>query len=331
MTYLCPICLSLLVRPVTLECGHSLCESCIATLLQTSYTMKQQLAAPCPVLGLSCPCGPVLRIPRVNTLLHNDLQARYPSHYKERMREVESEEVQAVVRTVQDRCDGAVVEAGGGAAMGTQGTPLGANDNRRGIVHMRLILPFLLSVGVSMLLAAPGGQSGAYAALDGNGYAMFLASCPGSHWLLWRFLSVVADYKPRGAGLRGRGGEWAVAPPAFVLKKMSGFRLLPYDIALRVRMAGDLAPGLGFCCTWLMMSSLVEAAVDWLWCAYLRWNMERARGRAWGWFLATEAFILVYAYLWYELVSALAFLLAPFAGSLVWWLLRDPRLEDIYM
>lgn len=38
--FACPLCLSLLVRPVTLECGSSLCESCVAQALHHAWTVR---------------------------------------------------------------------------------------------------------------------------------------------------------------------------------------------------------------------------------------------------------------------------------------------------
>lgn len=301
MTYTCPLCLCLLVRPVTLECGSSLCESCVAQTLERAWMVDRRRAAPCPVLGPSCPCGPVNRLPRVNALLHNDLRARYPSHYADRL--VEVQEKSELVGRIQAKsarmartghrlwsmrantAPRAVIagrflrgagERQGGGQQHHQGGGRQEEDDeddilsdeelRQPLAHMRFALPFLMAIVASSLLV-PG--RGPYSGLANNGFALLLSSCAGAHWWLWSYLgqstlpissSSIAAASISTATRRGETGGGVpllLTLPPEALREMRKYRGLLSDFGLRIRIAGDFPPGLGFCCTWLLLARYV--------------------------------------------------------------------------
>lgn len=99
--YTCPLCLSLLVRPITLECGASLCESCAARALHHAWITEQKPLAPCPVFGQRC--TPLTRLPRLNVLLHNTLSEMYPQEYRTRLSEVSTPASKNMLAKIQAR------------------------------------------------------------------------------------------------------------------------------------------------------------------------------------------------------------------------------------
>ena len=75
MDFRCSICLSTLHRPVTLCCGHSLCEHCFASFLHNFLTTAKQTMR-CPV---ACNTSLVPKFPAVNTILNNHIQQIFPA------------------------------------------------------------------------------------------------------------------------------------------------------------------------------------------------------------------------------------------------------------
>lgn len=392
-TYTCPLCLSLLVRPVTLECGSSLCESCAAQALHHAWAIDGKRTAPCPVLGRRC--IPLTRLPRLNVLLHNNLLELYPQQYQARMSEVSasphSEVVAAVqartaklVRLSRERQQGGggrrrippalqLRGGGGGSGGGRERGGVGANGQRQqqwdrhwffGLVqqgededeveiedeeelqghrnvldflaHLRFSIPFILAL--LSLLHVPA--RGAYSSLATNGFALLLTSCVGSHWALWSLLSsmLTANTVTNTA---------ADACAAALETELVGFRHLPQDLMLRVKLAGDLAPGLGFCCTWMLLSNAVDLLTTWgrllMMRAAIR-QQQRQRGGSrevesdlresvW-WLIATELLILIGAWLWYELLSlasyrAFHFILEQGGGTSGLKVFANPRMHNL--
>lgn len=75
----CGICWELLARPVTLDCGFSFCESCIALILSRAWEAREQ-GAKCPMLGRDCQSGLVRKLPQLNIILHNELKRLHRYH-----------------------------------------------------------------------------------------------------------------------------------------------------------------------------------------------------------------------------------------------------------
>jgi hypothetical protein len=73
----CPVCLGVMVDPVTLICGHSTCKRCCG--------LAFELSPKCPA-----GCGRVMPrlLPEVNVALRCAVQRRYGPAYEERVREV---------------------------------------------------------------------------------------------------------------------------------------------------------------------------------------------------------------------------------------------------
>ena len=76
--YVCAICASLFVDPVTLGCGHSLCLQCCEQLVRASPQPR------CPCCRAPFPRRP---LPAVSIALRNTVQQRWPAAYAERERE----------------------------------------------------------------------------------------------------------------------------------------------------------------------------------------------------------------------------------------------------
>lgn len=92
----CPVCRLLVYRPVTTECNHTLCESCMATWADVSIANQMQIVdvdeEPVPfnaVSGLEakCPMCRTQTTASLNRTLNNDLKRRYPEPYLERQAE----------------------------------------------------------------------------------------------------------------------------------------------------------------------------------------------------------------------------------------------------
>lgn len=73
---------------MVLNCGQTVCESCLALLLYHAHN-EGQGEATCPVLGNDCPaCGPLTFVPHVAWLLHKHIQRVFPEKYAQRLIEV---------------------------------------------------------------------------------------------------------------------------------------------------------------------------------------------------------------------------------------------------
>lgn len=81
MELCCPVCLGIMVEPVTLICGHSTCKRCC--------TLAFELSPKCPA-----GCGRVMPrcLPEVNVSLRNAVQRRFGKQYAARAKEVEQRE-----------------------------------------------------------------------------------------------------------------------------------------------------------------------------------------------------------------------------------------------
>ena len=365
-TYTCPLCLSLLVKPVTLECGSSLCESCVAQALHHAWAVEGRRTAPCPVLGRSC--IPLARLPRLNALLHNELLETFPQRYQERLTEVETPAIKDLVAAVQNRTTRLVhrciqhQSGGPGRRQQDFSRPLRDgqevderrrrqvlaledeeedeeddedDDQRRArrkvlesLVHLRFALPFLMAIVASLLYVPARGP---FSSLGGNGFALLLTSSMGSHWVLW---SLVASML---AADKGRIPTPATA--TFFARQQAellGFRHLPQDLVMRFRLAGDFAPGLGLCCTWMLLSSASEIGITWCRLTAVRARIQSQQSHAGGrnstwWLLATEVLVFIGALLWYELISLASYqLLQVVLGNLSLGMLANKRVHNLY-
>ena len=71
--FLCPICYELLHRPVTMDCGHTCCEYCLAVWLERDSS---------PSAWFRCPAACNQKLPRcfpsINMVLHKSVERQYP-------------------------------------------------------------------------------------------------------------------------------------------------------------------------------------------------------------------------------------------------------------
>ncbi|CAM9903493.1 unnamed protein product, partial [Chrysoparadoxa australica] len=81
--FACPICWELLSRPVTLMCGHTACEACVALHFKSRTEGAGGRNAP-----ITCPAGCqrdlVPALPEVNTLLSTQLIQCFPEESRAR-------------------------------------------------------------------------------------------------------------------------------------------------------------------------------------------------------------------------------------------------------
>ncbi|CAF0834909.1 unnamed protein product [Didymodactylos carnosus] len=81
----CPICLKLLVEPITTICGHNYCLSCLKHLLASSNLEKT-----CPLCRENLSYLKNSRI-TINFILRNLLETRYENQYLERIAEIKQD------------------------------------------------------------------------------------------------------------------------------------------------------------------------------------------------------------------------------------------------
>ena len=83
----CPICVDILVDPVTLRCGHNLCLSCCTDYLERKKNDEMpSLVTKCPTCTSKIP----LKVPAVNTTLRDSIQVQYKDQVDTRRNEVPS-------------------------------------------------------------------------------------------------------------------------------------------------------------------------------------------------------------------------------------------------
>ena len=96
---LCPVCQLLLYRPVTTQCNHTLCESCMAIWAEVSINSQMEIvdvdeeAVPFnPVSGLEarCPMCRTQTTASLDGIRARDLQSKYPQTSTERQSEEET-------------------------------------------------------------------------------------------------------------------------------------------------------------------------------------------------------------------------------------------------
>ncbi|CAM9923702.1 unnamed protein product [Pylaiella littoralis] len=108
----CNICWELLARPVTLACGHTACESCMAKYLRAQAQAQAQIGN-LRANRISCPAGcqrmiPLV-LPEVTTMVQKLLTRGFPRAYRERLEETEPE--RALVSQVRRIADDAAAES----------------------------------------------------------------------------------------------------------------------------------------------------------------------------------------------------------------------------
>ncbi|CAM9809847.1 unnamed protein product, partial [Ectocarpus sp. 12 AP-2014] len=108
----CNICWEMLARPVTLACGHTACESCMAKYLRAQAQAQAQIGN-LRANRISCPAGcqrmiPLV-LPEVTTMVQKLLTRGFPSAYRERLQETEPE--RALVSQVRRIADDAAAES----------------------------------------------------------------------------------------------------------------------------------------------------------------------------------------------------------------------------
>lgn len=224
------------------------------------------------MLGPSCPL-PLARLPRVNALLHSELGRRFPSHYAQRLAEARASPTQALLARVQAHSTRLVLRPclglrsyrregrgrvppelalgegreDGEATAAAAATEEEEDEEGEGegaillplLTHLRVSLPFLLALVLALALPPASSPAGRLLNSKGggtNGFALLLASTPGTHWLVWSFLE---------ATLQGRAHA--------SLQQLTGFRHLLADTKLRLALATAFPPGLSFACTWLLL------------------------------------------------------------------------------
>jgi len=85
----CPICVDILVDPVSLKCGHNLCLSCCTEYIERKKTDEMPaLRTKCP----TCTSWIPLKVPAVNTTLRDSIEAQYKDQVDMRRKELPSPE-----------------------------------------------------------------------------------------------------------------------------------------------------------------------------------------------------------------------------------------------
>ena len=103
LDFRCGICLCTMFRPVTLSCGHSLCEYCLAGWIQNraSHEVDGRISS------LRCPamCNQTMTpsFPQLNNILNNHIQALFPDDEKNNQKQYERERHAATIRRVREQ------------------------------------------------------------------------------------------------------------------------------------------------------------------------------------------------------------------------------------
>lgn len=95
--FICPCCRELLYRAVTIACGHTCCESCLAQWFQTNDDFTEQIH------GFRCPAGCQTRIPRVLPEPNVILQELLTRHFGRQL--MERDDSNARARAAQLRAE----------------------------------------------------------------------------------------------------------------------------------------------------------------------------------------------------------------------------------
>ncbi|EER19847.1 tripartite motif-containing protein, putative [Perkinsus marinus ATCC 50983] len=95
-TFECPICLRLLVEPVTTACGHTFCKNCI-TKTMDHRQLCPSCRAPCPFIGST-------NVMVANLIQQRLVDNRYPEEYALRSKEVK--ELEEEEKAQSDTSDG---------------------------------------------------------------------------------------------------------------------------------------------------------------------------------------------------------------------------------
>lgn len=140
----CGVCFQLLLDPVTLGCGHSFCELCLAHMWKTN---DQQVSL-CPMCRHPW-ARPGEHPPSVNVIFKEILEQTYPSKIRER-KEAISEDEKSLLRKF------ATVRTTGLTSTRRNVRRLGVNIPAPRVLICLLVTVFLVAMGVTMVLVSAG-------------------------------------------------------------------------------------------------------------------------------------------------------------------------------